>query len=72
MYHVENGFSYRFEPQLVQNISSGPILDPHFTQDGESVSFFFLGFLAFLVVFLAAFLGLEGFFFAFFQLHRLQ
>ena len=62
MCHFENGFSYRFEPQLVQNISSGPILDPHFTQEDELVSFFFLGFL----VFLAAFLGLEGFFFVFF------
>ena len=46
----------------MQNISSGPILDPHFTQEDELVSFFFLGFL----VFLAAFLGLEAFFFVFF------
>ena len=67
----ENGFSYRFEPQWVQNISSSPISDPHFTQEDELVSFFFLGFLVFVVVFLAvflvflaAFLGLEGFFFA--------
>ena len=71
MCHFENGFSYRFEPQLVQNISSVAILDPHFTQEDESGSFFFLGFLVFVVVFLAvflvflaAFLGLEGFFFA--------
>ena len=55
----------------MQNISSGAILDPHFTQEDELVSFFFLGFLVFVVVllaaflvFLAAFLGLEGFFFA--------
>ena len=58
----------------MQNVSSGPISDPHFTQEGKLVSFFFLGFLvfpAFLVVFFAAFLvffaaflGLEGFFFA--------
>ena len=54
----------------MQNISSGAILDPHFTQEDESVSFFFLGFLVFLVVFLvtflvllAAFLGLGVFFF---------
>ena len=63
MCHFENGFSYRFEPQWVQNMSSGPISDPHFTQDGELVSFFFLGFLVFLVVFLAVFFGLAGFFF---------
>jgi len=69
--HFENGFSYRFEPQLVQNMSSGPISDPHFTQEDELVSFFFLGFLVFVVVllaaflvFLAAFLGLGVFFFA--------
>ena len=58
----------------MQNMSSAAISDPHFTQEGESVSFFFLGFLvfpAFLVVFFAAFLvffaaflGLEGFLFA--------
>jgi len=53
--HFENGFSYRFEPQLVQNISSGAISDPHFTQESELVSFFFLGFLVFVVIFLAAF-----------------
>ena len=50
----------------MQNISSAAISDPHFTQEDELVSFFFLGFLvfpAFVVVFLAAFLGLEGFFF---------
>ena len=55
----------------MQNMSSSPISDPHFTQEDELVSFFFLGFLVFVVVFLAvflvflaAFLGLEGFFFA--------
>ena len=55
----------------MQNMLSGASSDPHFTQEGESVSFFFLGFLVFVVVFLAAFLvflaaflGLEGFFFA--------
>ena len=50
----------------MQNISSVAILDPHFTQEDESVSFFFLGFLVFLVtflVFLTAFLGLGVFFF---------
>ena len=47
----------------MQNISSVAILDPHFTQEDESVSFFFLGFLVFLVVFLAVFFGLAGFFF---------
>ena len=55
----------------MQNMSSAAILDPHFTQENELVSFFFLGFLVFVVVFsavflvfLAAFLGLEDFFFA--------
>ena len=55
----------------MQNISSAPISDPHFTQEDELVSFFFLGFLVFVVVFLAAFLvflavflGLGVFFFA--------
>ena len=54
----------------MQNISSVAILDPHFTQEDDSVSFFFLGFLVFVVVFLAtflvflaAFLGLGVFFF---------
>ena len=47
----------------MQNISSVAILDPHFTQEDESVSFFFLGFLVFLVVFLAVFFGLADFFF---------
>ena len=60
MCHFENGFSYRFEPQLVQNMSSGAISDPHFTQEDESVSFFFLGFLVFVVVFLAVFSGFLG------------
>ena len=46
----------------MQNMSSVAISDPHFTQEDELVSFFFLGFL----VFLAAFLGLEAFFFVFF------
>ena len=52
-------------------MSSVAISDPHFTQEDELVSFFFLGFLVFVVVllaaflvFLAAFLGLEDFFFA--------
>ena len=55
----------------MQNMSSGPISAPHFTQENELVSFFFLGFLVFLVVFLAVFLVflaaffcLAGFFFA--------
>ena len=55
----------------MQNISSAAILEPHFTQKPDSGSFFFLGFLVFVVVFLAvflvflaAFLGLEDFFFA--------
>ena len=55
----------------MQNMSSGAISDPHFTQEGELVSFFFLGFLVFVVVFLAvfldffaAFLGVGVFFFA--------
>ena len=59
----------------MQNISSSPISDPHFTQEDELVSFFFLGFLVFVVVFLTAFLvflvvflvflvGLASFFFA--------
>ena len=55
----------------MQNMSSVAISDPHFTQEDELVSFFFLGFLAFLVVFLAVFLVflaaffcLAGFFFA--------
>ena len=55
----------------MQNMSSVAISDPHFTQEDDLVSFFFLGFLVFLVVFLVAFLvflvaflGLEGFFFA--------
>ena len=54
---------------------SGAISDPHFTQEDELVSFFFLGFLVFVVVFLTAFLvflvvflvflvGLASFFFA--------
>ena len=69
--NFENGFSYRFEPQLVQNMSSVAILEPHLTQKPDSGSFFFLGFLVFLVVFLAVFLVflaaffcLAGFFFA--------
>ena len=54
----------------MQNMLSGAISDPHFTQEDELVSFFFLGFLVFVVVFLvtflvflAAFLGLGVFFF---------
>ena len=50
----------------MQNISSVAISDPHFTQEGDLVSFFFLGFLVFLavfLVFLTAFLGLGVFFF---------
>ena len=50
----------------MQNISSAAILEPHFTQEDDLVSFFFLGFLVFLVVFLVfltAFLGLGVFFF---------
>ena len=39
----------------MQNMSSVAISDPHFTQEDELVSFFFLGFLVFLVVFLATF-----------------
>ena len=57
----------------MQNISSVAISDPHFTQEDDLVSFFFLGFLVFVVVFLGifvvfltAFLGLEDFFFVFF------
>ena len=53
--HFENGFSYRFEPQLVQNMLSGASSDPHFTQEDCLVSFSFFGFLVFVVVFLAAF-----------------
>ena len=48
-----------FAPQLVQNSSSGPISEPHFTQEDGLVVF-----LAVFLVFLAAFLGLAGFFFA--------
>ena len=51
----------------MQNISSAAILDPHVTQENDLDFFCFVDFLvllAFLVVFLAAFLGLEGFFFA--------
>ena len=54
----------------MQNISSAAILDPHFTQEDDLVSFLFLGFLVFLVfflvvflVFLVAFFGLGVFFF---------
>ena len=54
----------------MQNMSSVAISDPHFTQEDELVSFFFFGFLVFVVgflvaflVFLTAFFGLEGFFF---------
>ena len=39
----------------MQNMLSGAISDPHFTQEDDLVSFSFLGFLVFLVVFLAAF-----------------